>query len=243
MKYFLAFAIMAISFKIFATANIKTNEALVVDQNHNFSTQWGIDALDIPKYLSNNSAESLGLILPEQVAIHQTNYLLANVNDDWLSNIQTNSNYRFSAIKNTTNYANKSGLNVAYSNGRFSAETGVVSNSNNLLTSGKVYLQGAYSLYDNQHLNISLTAKVEALDEDNVKSYFGENTLTSNISIFEEHHATNTTLGIISTYSINKQWKVLGIISSTTLDDKIESSPLIEDNNLHMALIGTSYAF
>ncbi|MDG1751031.1 MAG: MipA/OmpV family protein [Thalassotalea sp.] len=243
MKSFLAFAIMVISFKIFATAKIESNEALVVDQSKSFSYQWGIDALDIPKYLSNNSAESLGLILPEQNALSYANIELTNENNDWLSASKTKNNYRLSTVINTSTHSNSTGLNVAYSNGRFSAETGVVSNSNNLLSSGKVYLQGAYSIFDNQQLNISLTAKVEALDENNVKSYFGESILTNNISIFEEHHATNTTLGIVSTYSINKQWKVLGMISSTTLDDKIESSPLIDDNNLHMALIGTSYAF
>lgn len=243
MKNFLAFAILAISFKIFATAKIESNEALVVDQSNSFSYQWGIDALDIPKFLSNNSAESLGLILPEQITMNQKSSTLTTIEDDWLRSSQTKNNYRLSTMQNRANNTNITGLNVAYSNGKFSAETGVVSNSNNLLSSGKLYLQGAYSVYDNQHLNISLTAKVEALDEDSVKSYFGESILTSNISIFEEHHATNTTLGIISTYSINKQWKILGMISSTTLDDKIENSPLIEDNNLHMALIGTSYAF
>jgi hypothetical protein len=243
MKSFLAFAIMVLSFKVLASAKIESNEALVLDQSKSFSSQWGIDALDIPKYLSNNSAESLGLILPEQMAINYTNLNIINENNDWLNTSKTNNHYRLSTIKNTSIHSNIAGLNVAYTNGRFSAETGVVSNSNNLLSSGKVYVQGAYSLFDNQHLNISLTAKVEALDENNVKSYFGESILTNNISIFEEHHATNTTLGIVSTYSINKQWKVLGMISSTTLDDKIESSPLIDDNNLHMALIGTSYAF
>ena len=243
MKSFLAFAILVMSFKIFATAKVESNEALVVDQNKDFTYQWGLDALDIPKYLSNNSAESLGLILPEQRSINYTDFTLAQDNNDWLSNSKVHNNYRLSALNKPSIYTNITGLNVAYSNGRFSAETGVVSHSNNLLSSGKFYLQGAYSLFNNQHLNISLTAKVEALDKNNVKSYFGENTLTRNNSIFEEHHATNTTLGIISTYSINKQWKVLGMISSTNLDDKIENSPLIEDNNLHMALIGTSYAF
>jgi hypothetical protein len=243
MKSFLAVAILVMSFKIFATAKIESNEAIVVDQSKGFYSQWGIDALDIPKYLSNNSAESLGLILPEQVTMSYTNAILPHENNDWLSASKTNNYYRLSTVINTSTHSNITGLNVAYSNGRFSAETGVVSNSNNLLSSGKVYLQGAYSLFENQHLNISLTAKVEAIDENNVKSYFGKNILTNNISIFEEHHATNTTLGIVSTYSISKQWKVLGMISSTTLDDKIESSPLINDNNLHMALIGTSYAF
>ena len=180
MKSFLAFAILVMSFKIFATAKVESNEALVVDQNKDFTYQWGLDALDIPKYLSNNSAESLGLILPEQRSINYTDFTLAQDNNDWLSNSKVHNNYRLSALNKPSIYTNITGLNVAYSNGRFSAETGVVSHSNNLLSSGKFYLQGAYSLFNNQHLNISLTAKVEALDKNNVKSYFGENTLTRN---------------------------------------------------------------
>lgn len=243
MKKFLCFVIMLIGFNSYAFTEVELTKQFTDDKSKKFSNQWGLDALDIPKYLSDNSAESLGLILPEQsnVNLHSNTY--THVNNDRLTSNNSSSLYRLSSVKSTAQSTPISSVNFAYSKGRFSAETGVISNSNNLLSSGKVYLQGAYSLYDNHRLNVSLTAKVEALDESNVQSYFGTDVFSNNVSIFEELHATNTTLGIVSTYSINKRWKVLGMLSSTTLDDKIENSPLVEDNNLHMALIGTSYAF
>lgn len=240
MRKLLAFAFWAICFSTLASSEDDLKEKVTLDKD--FSIQWGLDALNIPKYLHNSSAESLGLILPYQNSTLNLNATFNNNNYE-ISNVATSSNYRFSTIQGTYMNSNESGINIIYSYGRFSAETGMLSNSKNILSSGKIYLQGAYSLFDNQNLNISVTAKVEALDENNVNSYYGDKKLTSNNSIFKEHQATNTTLGIISTYSINKQWKVLGIISSTTLDDKIENSPLIDNSNLHMALIGTSYSF
>lgn len=242
MKHIFVLVIILVSPHLFASAKVAFNNELPENPNKSFSAQWGLDALDIPKYLTDNSAESLGLILPEQSVLnHHISFTQQDSN--WLKSNNENSIYRLSSVTKSSTNTNTSGLNLAYSNGRFSAETGVISNSNNLLSSGKIYLQGAYSLYDTQRFNVSLTAKVEALDENNVQSYFGSDVLSNNVSVFEELHATNTTLGIVSTYSINKRWKVLGMLSSTTLDNKIESSPLIEDNNLHMALIGTSYAF
>ena len=242
MKNIFVLVIMLANHYVFATEKVMFTDQLAVDLNKSFSAQWGLDALDIPKYLTNNSAESLGLILPEQQVLNYNNQF-SQQNNNWLKSNSKSSIYRLSSVTKSSINTNISGLNLAYSNGRFSAETGVISSSNNLLSSGKVYLQGAYSLYDTHRFNLSLTAKVEALDENNVQSYFGSDVLSNNVSVFEELHATNTTLGIVSTYSINKRWKVLGMLSSTTLDDKIENSPLIEDNNLHMALIGTSYAF
>jgi hypothetical protein len=243
MKKFSGFIIMLISFNIYAFTEVELTEQRIVDKSKSFSNQWGLDALDIPKYLNDNSAESLGLILPDQSTVNLNSNIYTHVNNASFNSHDSPGFYRFSTMQSAAQPLYISGVNFAYSKGRFSAETGVVSNSNNLLSSGKVYLQGAYRLFDTHRFNVSLTAKVEALDENNVQSYFGSEVLANNVSVFEERHATNTTLGIVSTYSINKRWKVLGMLSSTTLDNKIESSPLIKDNNLHMALIGTSYAF
>ncbi|MCO4798363.1 MAG: MipA/OmpV family protein [Colwelliaceae bacterium] len=240
MRKLLAFVLWAICCSALATSKSDSKESVTLDKN--FPVQWGLDALNIPKYLHDNSAESLGLILPHQNSTDNLNTTFTSENYK-INNVATSNNYRFSTVQGSFMNSNKTGINIMYSYGRFSAETGMLSNSKNILSSGKIYLQGAYSLFENQNLNISVTAKVEALDESNVNSYYGDKKLAVNNSIFEEHQATNTTLGIISTYSINKQWKVLGIISSTTLDNKIENSPLIDDSNLHMALIGTSYAF
>ncbi|MEW6990212.1 MipA/OmpV family protein [Colwelliaceae bacterium 6441] len=238
MKDGLALLMLALCFPVFASSENEEQEIREIALEKSFSSQWGIDAINIPKHLPSTSAESLGLILPEPIALSGS--LLSIENENYRFN---NGNYQLTSSYGSVLDTQNTDLDFTYSNGRFSAQTGITSNSGDILSSGKLYFQGAYSIFNEQNLVISLTAKVEALGEKSVNRYFGENSLTSNNSIFQQHQATNTTLGIVSTYAINKHWKILGMISATNLDNKIESSPLIDNNNLHMALIGTSYSF
>lgn len=202
------------------------------------STQWGIDAINIPKLLTSHNPDALGIISAD----HASNdaHLIPQINEkQWAAN----NYYRVSSTQVSQEHENTSSMNVSFVKGRFSAETGLVTHSNDFNKSDEVYLQGAYSLFDGQQLNISFTAKIEAINENAINHYYGINDqLISPSSIFEPQ-ATNTTLGLVSTYSVTKKWKILGLISSTNLDEKIENSPLINDNNVHMALIGTSYSF
>ncbi|GLX79150.1 hypothetical protein tinsulaeT_24900 [Thalassotalea insulae] len=136
-----------------------------------------------------------------------------------------------------------SGINARYSNGKFSATTGVFSHSDNLAENSRFYLQGAYQLFQNERFDLAVTAKVEAVDQDTINNYYGQqDNLQAHASLFTAQ-ATNTTIGLVSTYSISKKWKIQGVISSTSLDSKIENSPLLDSDSIHMALIKTSYAF
>ncbi len=143
-----------------------------------------------------------------------------------------------------TGNSSLTGINASYSKGKFTAKTGVLSQSNNLTDSSRFYLQGAYRLFQNERFDLAVTAKVEAVDQNAINRYYGEqdnfqvsnNSLTSTL-------ATNATIELVSTYSINKKWKIQGMISSTTLDSKIENSPLLDNDNIHMAMLKTSYAF
>jgi len=241
MKRLFIFATLAICFIASAAPKKNNTETFSNEFEIKISNQWGLDALNIPKSLQNHSAESLGLI-SANIPLHSDLATNTSHEQHWVSHSDKDNKYRLITIKNTQLNSEMNSLNLIYNNGRFSAETGVSSYSKNLLFSDEFYVKGAYSLFTNQHLNISFTAKVETLNENSLNQYYGDNRRLNNISIFEQQ-ATNTTLGIVSTYSITNNWKVLGMISSTTLDNKIEKSPLIEDKNIHMALIGTSYSF
>lgn len=131
------------------------------------------------------------------------------------------------------------GINASYQIGRFSAETGFLNDISNESDGGKFYLRGSFIVLSSDKFNLSITAKVEALDDDLVDYYYG----TKNREIYTSDSSTNATLGVIGTYSLNHQWKIIGAVSSTTLGDEIAESPLIEDNNYNMALIGTTYSF
>lgn len=241
MKRILAFAIMA-TCSTLSVAEHNDKESLTPTiQAYDVSSQWGADALNFPQPLKEQNPESLGLILPKP------NFSSVGSNNDtethsWLD-YNNKQIYQVSSIQTSSFNRNLSGINASYSYGNFRAETGIISQSNNLMSSSQFYLQGAYSLFDGEHLNVSLTAKIEAVDNNVIDRYHGkENQVLVNSSIFD-NNATNATLGILSTYSITKKWKVLGLISSTNLDDKIENSPLLKNDNVHVAMIGTSYSF
>ncbi len=240
MKHILVFVMMT-TCSTLSVAEHNDKESLApTDRKHDVSDQWGTDALNFPQSLKKQDPESLGLIL------HIPSLSFEDVNDaekhSWLES-KNNSVYQVASIQTTRLDRNLSGLNASYSNGNFRAETGLLSRSSNLMSSSQFYLQGAYSLFDGEHLNVSLTAKIETVGGNVIDRYHGkENQALSNSSIFE-HNATNATLGLLSTYSITKKWKVLGLISSTNLDDKIENSPLLRNDNVHVAMLGTSYSF
>lgn len=238
MKYLFAFALMASCFVAFATSAEQDETAISEKQASNFSHQWGQDALNFSRIVASHSAESLGINI-QQIPQTTTEHSISN-EESYLLN---DGAYRFSSMQTNTADENISHLNAGFSSGNFSAETGLISNSQNLLASSHFYLQGAYNIFDGERFNLSLTAKFEAINNDAINLYFGDSyNLNADNSLFEQQ-ATNATISLLSTYSINKKWKILGLISSTSLDKKIESSPLIDSNNIHVALIGTSYSF
>ncbi|WP_206483385.1 MipA/OmpV family protein [Thalassotalea sp. G2M2-11] len=143
----------------------------------------------------------------------------------------------------STNIDHFNGLNASYSYGNFSATTGVLTQSTNISETSQLYLQGAYHFFGTERFSLALSAKIEAVDNDTVNRYYGYKDNFRHTHAGLNQLATNTTLELVSTYNITPKWKVHGVISTTTLDSKIENSPLINDDNIQMALIKTSYSF
>lgn len=133
-------------------------------------------------------------------------------------------------------------INAAYHYGRFHAKTGL-SQSSDVLDSDKFYFQGSFSVFTKDKFDLALTAKFVAIDSPYINTY-----TTEAIPVFEpktafDYHAKQATIGIMSTYSINKQWTLLGTFTATTFDKSSRNEKLIDINNTHMALIGTTYSF
>jgi hypothetical protein len=127
-------------------------------------------------------------------------------------------------------------VNAAYINGRFSAQTGYLTDNNE---AAKFFVQSSYVVFTNYKFNIAVTAKIEALDTKSVQDYYG--VLSTNLNVPDT--STNATLGLIGTYELSPKWTIIGALTSTALADDIADSPLIEHNKYNMALIGTSYSF
>lgn len=135
------------------------------------------------------------------------------------------------------NYSPIYAINASYSYGRFRAETGYLSDLSDGFDGSKFFIQSSFVVLIHENFNLSLTAKFEALDEELVAHYY--NTLSSNST----DSSTNATLGLIGTYDLSPQWKIMGAVTSTTLGDEIVQSSLISDDKYNMALIGTTYYF
>ncbi len=236
MKTFFVIALLAMC--SFISAATERGNLAKSPQNSmtNLLEQTGFAALNFPKQVTIHNVESLGLSLSAE--FNDINSKQHSWTNDTPENI-----YQLTTATSSSAGANISAINASYSNGNFTAETGVFSNNESLTSSSQFYLQGAYQLFTGEHLAVSLTAKIEAIDNDSINSYLGyQENYQAYKSVFEQQ-ATNTTIGLVSTYRINKQWQIHGMISSTSLDDKIENSPLINSNSIQIALIGTSYSF
>jgi len=187
----------------------------------NFSQQWGMAAIKIP---TQNSQEHLKM---------------------WSANIysiQSSTNSEQPLNLNKIDQPQNS-INAAYTKGRFHAETGLLTNSSDVLDSGKFYLQGSYAIYTKEKFNLAVTAKFEAVNNPFFNAYLSEVAPIIDAKTIFEHQTKNATIGVISTYSINKKWKILGSLTTTAYDQALQKNPLVDINNSHMALIGTSYSF
>lgn len=205
------------------------------------SEPWGNDIIDFSQLINTHSAKSLGLTNPAILSDVNNNSIF-DEQQSWTSSPQNNS-YHFASTQTDSIITSASTVNAIYSHGNFSAQTGITTYSNNLLESGQFYLQGSYNLYDGERFNLLVTAKVESLNTDAISSYYGQNDMLRNNTLFTDKQVKNTTFGLLTTYSVTKRWKILGFISSTSFDNRIKESPLIQQSNIHSALIGTSYSF
>lgn len=231
--------------------SISTNNGSKKVRVTNFSQQLGLAAISIPEQVAGQHENILSSIFDtnEESLNHHFSYNRAGhwfyqnkKATVWLGRLtSTNSNLTDALNNNTT--SNAKGLNAALNYGRLSMETALITENSNIEDSGKFYLQGTYTLIQQSSFNIAITAKVETLSENNVNYYFGNNSQLEQGQSLMDYQAKNTTLGLIGTYEVTPKWTVIGAFTSTMLDKDIKQSPLVNNGNVNIALIGTSYSF
>lgn len=166
-------------------------------------------------------------------AQNNQNFQIKNIGSVFQKQV-SNFSYTATEVYNQTDTEKQ--VNAAYINGRFSAQTGYLIDQNE---AAKFFVQSSYLVFTNYKLNITVTAKIEALDTERVQHYYG--VINPNVHISDTN--TNATLGLIGTYELSPKWTIIGALTSTALANDIADSPLIEHNNYNMALIGTTYSF
>lgn len=53
----------------------------------------------------------------------------------------------------------------------------------------------------------------------------------------------NTTLGVIGTYKLSKNWTAIGAVTVTALGDEVSDSVISTDDKANVALLGAVYSF
>jgi len=221
----------------------------------NFTEQWGLAAITIPEQVSGQSLSHFAALnspLPQQLSLtyDRTGQWLnkSHKASVWLGSLQTQQSHLNSspvAISNANlkESVELQGFNAAFNYGRFTAETALMTDNASIINSGKFYIQGSYTVINHVSFNLAITAKLETLNQQNVNLYYGDRLQQEGSNSLLDYRANNTTLGVVGTYEVAPNWTIMGALTSTTLDDDIKQSPLIESDNLNMALIGTTYSF
>ena len=179
--------------------------------------------------LTDNELFNTDLINSQQWLNQHNNILPSNaiINRWYLP--ESNSLVHIKKIK----YQDTLASSAQYINGRFSAKTGFLSKNSTYSNNSIFYLQSALVVLDSDYFNLSVAAR---LDEQQV------NYLNVNGSLFNKPIYTST-LGIIGTYSLNKNWLVSGGVTTTAVNEKFIHGQIADQNQYNQAIIGTTYSF
>jgi len=134
---------------------------------------------------------------------------------------------------------NSANISAGYQYGRFTAETGLIRELNALNSGDRVYLKGSIMVMNKENFTLSLSAKVEALNN-NLTTAYQDPVFKLPLETTTNNEMLNSSLGITGKYSLTKQWSVIGSFTSSYYNNGMPSNALI-DNNL--AIIGTRYSF
>ena len=125
------------------------------------------------------------------------------------------------------------GVNLRYKSGKFAFEAQALSGEDTNLA-----LTFDYHLIRSKQTTLTVRLGMESLGEDTVRyNWYGDN------DSFDVDSASNTSLGLIGTYSLNPEWKLIYGLQSTMLDEEIEDSPIGDEDTYNIGFVGAGWAF
>ena len=216
-------------------------------KNKGFHGHVGLAAASLAEYVGSDDNESRVLPLIN-VNYNDRLYFKYNRLGAWL--FKSDSNFRVGALVSPhrgideddlpnrfDGYGDRdpsimAGFNMGFNKGRFRAEMAALKDVSDNSEGTKLQAQIGYTFLANEHYTLSASAKVESLDDDMVGYYYES---------FES--ATNYSVSLIGTYRLSPKWTLMGAVSTTSLDDEISDSDIVDDDTPTMALIGATYSF
>lgn len=125
------------------------------------------------------------------------------------------------------------GLNLRYEAGKLEFELEATSGEDT-----NVAASVGFRAIQTEKSTITLRLSVESLGEDTVNyQWYGD---TSGADV---DSATNTSLALIGIYRLNPKWNLIYGVKSTSLDDEIEDSPIVEEDTYTVGFFGAAWKF
>jgi hypothetical protein len=193
----------------------KAGNDAIAPSNNNFYLTY--QAPQIWHTVSNNALSSL---LPNHFAPEIINQTPALVNDTMDFSLADSAN-----------------ISAGYQFGRFSAETGLIHQINSVQSADRLYLKGSVKVLAREKFTLSVTAKLEAFNQNQVEPYA---TPFMRFGLNQNTDSFNSSLGITGHYSLTKKWSVIGSFTSSSFNTNNDNDALLDSN---LAVIGTRYAF
>ncbi|WP_286263223.1 MipA/OmpV family protein [Thalassotalea atypica] len=246
----LTLAIGLISTSVFATSTIGELSEIPdsgASKNKGFHGQVGIAAASLAKYVGSGDNETRALPLIN-VNYNDIIYFKYNRLGAWL--FKSESNFRVGALisphrgideddlpNQLEGYGDRdpsimAGFNMGFNQGRFRAEVAALKDVSDNSEGTKLQAQVGYTFLANKHYTLSASAKIESLDDDMVGYYYES-----------YDSATNYSVSLVGTYRLSPKWTLMGAVTTTSLDDEISNSAIVDDDTPTTALIGATYSF
>lgn len=125
------------------------------------------------------------------------------------------------------------GVNVLYRSGDFSAEVQLLAGEDT-----NIAVSFDFRAFKSERSTLTLRFSAEQLGEDTVNyNWYGDS------SAADPDSATNTSVAVIGTYSLNPSWTLLYGLQTTTLDDEIEDSPIGDEDSYTVGFVGAGWSF
>ena len=126
------------------------------------------------------------------------------------------------------------GVNFLYKQDRFSAEA--------QLTSGEdvnIAINLDYNVIQSPELVLIARLGIDQLGEDTVLyNWYGDDD-----DSFDPDSAVNTSLALIGIYNLSKEWSLFFGATTTSLDDEIDDSPIVEEDTYTVGFVGAGWNF
>ncbi|TAA41018.1 MipA/OmpV family protein [Corallincola spongiicola] len=91
------------------------------------------------------------------------------------------------------------------------------------------------------------SVRIKYMDEDYANYYYGisnrDAATSAAVSAYDTGSATNISVGLMAGYHLAEHWNLYAGVTYTSLDDDLEESPLLDDDNETSGMLGVAYKF